>query len=75
MRLLSWNVRGLGGLEKRKEVRGLLNEKRLCIVCIQETKLGVCDDFFKCFSVGDVTPCETRRWWKCGIRVVFLTCS
>ena len=27
MRLLSWNVRGLGGLDKRKEVKKLVREK------------------------------------------------
>jgi exonuclease III len=40
MKILSWNVRGLGGLEKRKEVRGLIGEMQPWIVCIQETKLG-----------------------------------
>ncbi|GAU32086.1 hypothetical protein TSUD_53540 [Trifolium subterraneum] len=36
---------GLGGLEKRGEVRKLISEKRPLVVCIQETKLGACDDF------------------------------
>jgi hypothetical protein len=45
MKLLSWNVRGLGGLEKRKKVKGLLNENKSCIIYTLETKLGVCDDF------------------------------
>jgi len=45
MKLLSWNVRGLGGLEKRREVRLLVGEKLPWIVCLQETKLSVCDSF------------------------------
>jgi len=44
MKLLSWNVRGLGGVEKRREVRSLATEKRPHILCVQETKLLVCDD-------------------------------
>jgi len=33
MKILSYNVRGLGGLEKRKEVRRLVSEKSpLCYV-------------------------------------------
>ncbi|XP_024630380.2 exodeoxyribonuclease-like [Medicago truncatula] len=44
MKLVSWNVRGLGGLEKRKDVRSLVQEKRPWILCLQETKLGRCDD-------------------------------
>lgn len=43
MKLLSWNVRGLGGPEKRKEVRSIVKEKRPLIMCLQETKLQVCD--------------------------------
>ncbi|MCH80812.1 cysteine-rich receptor-like protein kinase, partial [Trifolium medium] len=45
MKILSWNVRGLGRLEKKKEAKKLINEKHPFIVCIQETKLGFCDDF------------------------------
>jgi exonuclease III len=44
MKILSWNVRGLGGLEKRRDVRLLVGEKLPIIVCLQETKLQVCDD-------------------------------
>ena len=43
MKLVSWNVRGLGGLEKRKDVRKLVGEKKPFILCLQETKLSVCD--------------------------------
>jgi hypothetical protein len=45
MNILSWKVRGLGGLEKRRDVRLLVGEKLPIILCIQETKLQICDDF------------------------------
>jgi len=44
MKVISWNVRGLGGFEKRKEVRALVREKCLFILCLQETKLQLFDD-------------------------------
>jgi exonuclease III len=44
MKILSWNVRGLGGILKRPEVRKLLSEKNPSIVCLQETKLSVIDE-------------------------------
>jgi len=43
MKLLSWNVWGLGGPEKRKEVCFIVKEKRSLIMCLQETKLQGCD--------------------------------
>lgn len=45
MRLVSWNVRGLGGVEKRRAVKMLVREKSPSVICIQETKLMVCDGF------------------------------
>jgi exonuclease III len=55
MRIISWNIRGLGGLVKRKEVRKLIGEKHPSIVCLQETKLPLCDDFL-CSSLWDNSP-------------------
>ncbi|GAU26347.1 hypothetical protein TSUD_101800 [Trifolium subterraneum] len=52
MKLLSWNIRGIGGLEKRKEVCRLVGEKKPFIVCIQETKMQSCDVFFCSFLWG-----------------------
>ncbi|GAU20182.1 hypothetical protein TSUD_352460 [Trifolium subterraneum] len=46
---------GLGGLEKRKEVRKLIGDTKPLIVCLQETKMGVCDDFF-CASLWGSSP-------------------
>ena len=53
MKLVSWNVRRLGGPEKKREVRSLLNEKSPFIVCLQETKLQVCDNFV-CLAMWDL---------------------
>jgi len=50
MKVVSWNARGLGGLEKRREVKQLVNEKCSFIMCIQETKLIVIDGA-KCASL------------------------
>jgi hypothetical protein len=44
MKLVSWNVRGFRGAEKRKEVRQLIGEKCPFIIYLQETKLGVCEE-------------------------------
>ena len=40
MKIMSWNVRGLGSFEKRREVRHLVREKKPFICCLQETKLS-----------------------------------
>jgi len=39
MKIITYNVRGLGGGEKRAEVRRLVNEKKPLVLCIQETKM------------------------------------
>jgi exonuclease III len=43
MKIVSWNIRGLGGLEKRKEVRKLVGDLSPFILCLQETKLQTFD--------------------------------
>jgi exonuclease III len=55
MKIVSWNVRGFGRVDKRNEARKLVREKNPSIVCLQETKLQVCDDFL-CTSVWGNTP-------------------
>lgn len=45
MKVVSFNARGLGGGEKRAEIRRLVNEKHPFVLCIQETKLSVIDDW------------------------------
>jgi hypothetical protein len=57
MKLVSWNIRGLGGFEKRKKVRLLVGEKAPFILCLQETKLQFCDDFLGTSLWGN-TPCD-----------------
>jgi exonuclease III len=49
MKLISWNIRVLGGFEKMREVCQLVREKQPFILCIQETKL----------LVFDVTVCKS----------------
>ena len=39
MKILTYNVRGLGGGEKTEEVRRLVLEKHPMVLCLQETKL------------------------------------
>jgi len=54
MKIVSWNVRGLGGFAKRREVTQLVREKQPFILCIQETKL-VLLDVQSCIALwGDV---------------------
>ncbi|MCI16660.1 cytochrome P450, partial [Trifolium medium] len=48
MKICSWNVRGLGGFENKKEVRKLIGDK-------QETKLGECNDYI-CDSLWGSSP-------------------
>jgi exonuclease III len=43
MKIISWNVRGLGGFERRREVSQLVREKKPFILCIQESKLSSFD--------------------------------
>jgi exonuclease III len=55
MKIISWNIRGLGGVVKLKEVRKLIGESNPSIVCLQETKLPLCDDFL-CTSLWGNSP-------------------
>jgi exonuclease III len=55
MKIILWNVRGLGSVEKWKEVRNLVEEKGPSILCIQETKMPVYDDVL-CDSLWAGTP-------------------
>jgi exonuclease III len=43
--LLNWNVRGLNDPVKRSTVREFVSELHVNLVCFQETKLDVIDDF------------------------------
>ena len=39
LKIISWNVRGLNEWDKRLQVRNLIRNWRLDIVCLQETKM------------------------------------
>jgi exonuclease III len=56
MKILSYNVRGLGCGEKRVEIRRLVNAQRPSVLCIQETKLTVVNDQVVKAVWGD-SPC------------------
>jgi exonuclease III len=43
--MLVWNVRGLNAKSHRDALRSLVDVERPSIVCVQETKLSVIDDF------------------------------
>jgi exonuclease III len=50
--VLNWNVRGLNDPAKRNAVREFLDIVRVNIVCLQETKLDVIDDFIVMQCLG-----------------------
>ncbi|KEH22552.1 hypothetical protein MTR_7g053420 [Medicago truncatula] len=50
-----WVGRGLGTVEMRREIQRLVSERRSSVLCIQETKLGVVDEF-SCMSLWGSTP-------------------
>lgn len=43
--LVCWNVRGLNNPAKRKAVKEFLATTKINIVCLQETKMDVIDNF------------------------------
>lgn len=52
MKIISLNIRGLGGNIKRRFLKDLIYKEQVRIVCIQETK---CSEFDKenCFNLWD----------------------
>jgi hypothetical protein len=88
MKIVSWNVRGLGRVDKRNEVRKLVREKTPYVVCLQETKLQACVIVcvLQCGEVrrlvsrfahlsgrrADYLPFGIRRRWRCGRRSVVI---
>lgn len=70
MKIISWNVRGLGRVEKRKDVNNLVGEKGPSILCLQETKLAVCDEAL-CASLWGGTPHSFLYRLSWGLRKVF----
>ena len=39
IKILSWNVRGMNGPDKRKVIKSFLRTHRVDLVCLQETKV------------------------------------
>ena len=39
LKILSWNVRGVNDLDKRKVIRNFIRTHRVDLVCLQETKV------------------------------------
>ncbi|GMI67615.1 hypothetical protein HRI_000430800 [Hibiscus trionum] len=42
---ITWNVRGLGSLEKKAAIKRLLHNSKTSVLFLQETKLQKCDDW------------------------------
>ena len=42
LKLLSWNVRGVNNLDKRKIISNFVRSQRVDLVCVQETKIQDC---------------------------------
>ena len=57
MRILSFNIRGLGGKVKKKAVRELLSKEKIHMLCIQETKSDNLD-FYMCKEIWGSDSCE-----------------
>ncbi|XP_028082515.1 uncharacterized protein LOC114283844 [Camellia sinensis] len=54
MKLLSWNIRGLGNPEKRRKLKELLRARKVDIVLIQETKKAeISESFVRSLWPGD----------------------
>ncbi|RVX04307.1 Beta-arabinofuranosyltransferase RAY1 [Vitis vinifera] len=58
MKIISWNVRGLGSRNKRRMVKDFLRSENPDVVMIQETKKEICDRRF----VGSVWTARNKDW-------------
>ena len=58
MKILSWNVRGLGGTDKRKVIKELLCKEKPDIVILQETKKEKIDNKL----IGSVWGARFKEW-------------
>ena len=39
LKIMSWNVRAINNLDKRKLIKAFIKSQRVDVVCIQETKI------------------------------------
>ncbi|KAJ9682600.1 hypothetical protein PVL29_018507 [Vitis rotundifolia] len=58
MKIISWNIRGLGSRKKRRVVKDFLRLQNPDVVMFQETKREVCDRRF----VGSVWSVRNKEW-------------
>ena len=58
MKILSWNVRGLGSKAKRKRVKETISKATPDVVLLQETKLEILDDMV----VRDIWESRFKGW-------------
>lgn len=61
MKIISWNVRGLGCQIKWASVKKVIRQSRADIVLLQETKLSVVSDII----VKEVWGYSSARWMCC----------
>ena len=55
MKIMSWNVRGLGDVSRRRAVREMLRREKVQIALIQESKLKeVKENLKKKYGAGDL---------------------
>lgn len=45
MKMLTYNIKGLGGGAKRKHISNIIKKKEIDFACIQETKLELVDNW------------------------------
>ena len=65
MKIISWNVRGLGSSNKRRVIKDFLRLENPDVVMIQETKKEKCDRRL----VGSVWTVRNKDW------VILLACG
>ena len=58
MKIINWNIRGLGSRKKRRVVKDFLRHENPDVVMFQETKREVCDRRF----VGSVWTARNKGW-------------
>ena len=58
MKIISWNIRGLGSRKKMRVVKDFLRLQNPDVVMFQETKREVCDRRF----VGSVWSIRNKEW-------------
>lgn len=58
MKIITFNIRGLGGLVKKKEIQKVVREQKPDLLCVQETKIGVVDRLI-CAQLWD---CDDFQW-------------